>query len=158
MFLLIVSVLIVSLIYLNVIKPIFYWRKSGIFHVPLWKEVSQTLFSNKSFFETTTDEYKQFPDRRLLLRIKLENLVIKSAAHFVDFFFVNDDEVIELEMKNVFSRYTNDVIANCAFGIKCDSLKEKTNQFYTMGEALTVPKGTNALRGLVAAFFPSLFE
>ncbi|XP_017782406.1 PREDICTED: cytochrome P450 9e2-like [Nicrophorus vespilloides] len=36
-------------------------------------------------------------------------------------------------MKDVFTRYANDVIATCAFGIKCNSLKEPENEFYMMG-------------------------
>lgn len=36
-------------------------------------------------------------------------------------------------MKDAFSRYTNDVIATSAFGIKVDSLKDKENEFYLMG-------------------------
>ena len=33
-------------------------------------------------------------------------------------------------MKDAFSRYTNDVIASCAFGTKIDSLREPDNEFY----------------------------
>ncbi|KAJ8928362.1 hypothetical protein NQ314_019093 [Rhamnusium bicolor] len=68
------------------------------------------------------------------------------------------DEIIELEMKNVFTRFTNDIIANCAFGIKCDSLKDETNQFFTMGSSLSAPRGLNVLRGILAALFPKVFK
>lgn len=61
-------------------------------------------------------------------------------------------------MKNIFSRYANDVIANCAFGIKCDSLNEKNNEFYAMGLTVTTPSGVNAVRGVAAAFLPKVFE
>nr|XP_049464507.1 probable cytochrome P450 9f2 isoform X2 [Anopheles coluzzii] len=39
----------------------------------------------------------------------------------------------EHEMKDVFTRYANDVIATCAFGIKVDSLKNADNDFYVNG-------------------------
>jgi len=35
-----------------------------------------------------------------------------------------------MNMKDAFSKYTNDVIATCAFGIKIDSMKDSTNVFY----------------------------
>lgn len=82
----------------------------------------------------------------------------ETAEDFVDYFLLNENEVIELEMKNVFSRYTNDVIANCAFGIKCDSLKEEDNQFYVMGKTVTSPRGKSILRSILAAFLPKVFE
>lgn len=50
---------------------------------------------------------------------------------------VKDKEVLTLEMKDVFSRYTNDVIATCAFGVTCNSLKEKNNEFFLNGKELT---------------------
>jgi len=45
-------------------------------------------------------------------------------------------EKIDLEMKEFFSRYTNDVIATCAFGIKVNSFAEPKNDFYTNGKIL----------------------
>lgn len=44
---------------------------------------------------------------------------------------------IRWEMKGLFSRYTSDIIASCAFGLKVDSLKDRTNEFYTIGSAST---------------------
>lgn len=38
------------------------------------------------------------------------------------------------EMKDLFSRYTNDVIASCAFGIKVNSLKDVENDFFMTGK------------------------
>uniref|UniRef100_A0A182W957 Cytochrome P450 n=1 Tax=Anopheles minimus TaxID=112268 RepID=A0A182W957_9DIPT len=42
----------------------------------------------------------------------------------------------EHEMKDVFTRYANDVIATCAFGIKVDSLKNAENDFYLNGKKM----------------------
>ena len=38
-----------------------------------------------------------------------------------------------LELKDLYTRYSNDVIATTAFGIGVDSLKQPTNEFYMMG-------------------------
>lgn len=37
-------------------------------------------------------------------------------------------------MKEAFTRYTNDVIASVAFGIKVNSLLDKHSEFYEMGK------------------------
>lgn len=37
----------------------------------------------------------------------------------------------------MYFRYTNDVIASAAFGIKVDSLAEPNNLFYNMGKKVT---------------------
>jgi hypothetical protein len=48
--------------------------------------------------------------------------------------FRADDEMLILELKDLYTRYTNDVIATAAFGIGNDSLKNPTNEFYVMGQ------------------------
>ena len=65
------------------------------------------------------------------------SLMSLNANQFVNYFLQKDKEVIEVEMKNVISRFANDVIANTVFGFECDSLKEPDNEFYTMGRAAT---------------------
>lgn len=40
------------------------------------------------------------------------------------------------EMKELFTRYANDVIASAAFGIKVNSFKHKENEFFTTGKRL----------------------
>lgn len=42
-----------------------------------------------------------------------------------------------IEMKDLFSRFANDVIATCAFGIQINSLKDPQNEFYAMGKEFT---------------------
>jgi cytochrome P450 family 9 len=45
-----------------------------------------------------------------------------------------DGEILVLELKDLYTRYTNDVIATAVFGIGVDSLKHPTNEFYMMGQ------------------------
>ncbi|XP_055381428.1 uncharacterized protein LOC129612011 [Condylostylus longicornis] len=47
---------------------------------------------------------------------------------------VNTKDGIEFEMKNFFTLYTTDAIASTAFGLEVNSLKEKDNEFYKMGQ------------------------
>ena len=53
--------------------------------------------------------------------------------------------MLAVEMKDLFTRYTNDVIATSAFGIECDSLSKPKNEFYEMGRDVTNFGGLRAL-------------
>lgn len=73
-------------------------------------------------------------------------LISECSQQFTEYFVKEAEKEkgkCTLEMKDIFTRYTNDVIATCAFGIKCDSLKDKTNEFYTTGKEIT---GNNNIR------------
>lgn len=62
----------------------------------------------------------------------------------------------DMDMKDVFTKYTNDVIATCAFGIKINSMKDPTNKFYIYGnEAINFFK-TRPIRFLFLRTFPTL--
>ncbi|XP_076233762.1 cytochrome P450 9e2-like [Calliopsis andreniformis] len=49
-----------------------------------------------------------------------------------------------LELKDAFTKYTNDVIATCAFGINVDSMNDPNNKFYLYGKEAT-RFGSNAV-------------
>lgn len=61
------------------------------------------------------------------------DLIKKVADDFTDYFVTNEGSV-EIEMRETFTRFTNDVIASTAFGVEVNSLKEKTNEFFVMGQ------------------------
>ncbi|XP_075973976.1 cytochrome P450 9e2-like [Anticarsia gemmatalis] len=49
----------------------------------------------------------------------------------------SEEGYIDIECKDLTTRYANDVIASCAFGLKVDSLTEEDNTFYSMGRKTT---------------------
>ncbi|XP_055696966.1 probable cytochrome P450 9f2 isoform X2 [Phlebotomus papatasi] len=53
------------------------------------------------------------------------------------------------EMKDLFSRVSNDVIATCAFGINVDSLKHKSNDFYLAAKVLSDFSSVGKVLGMV---------
>jgi cytochrome P450 family 9 len=69
-----------------------------------------------------------------------------------------EGDVLILELKDFYTRYTNDVIATVAFGIGVDSLKQPTNEFYTMGQDLTHMNRFRALKWLGYISFPKLMQ
>ncbi|KAJ8953899.1 hypothetical protein NQ318_019139 [Aromia moschata] len=84
-------------------------------------------------------------------------LMAECAENFVQYFLEKDEDIIDVEMKNVCTRFSNDVIATTAFGIKVDSIREPNNEFYLMGKEATNFAGffTN-LKILVYFFVPKL--
>ncbi|XP_049948386.1 cytochrome P450 9e2-like [Schistocerca serialis cubense] len=47
------------------------------------------------------------------------------------------EDIFTVEMKDLFTRVANDIIATTAFGLKVDSLMDRDNSFYRMGRRLT---------------------
>ncbi|XP_058837445.1 cytochrome P450 9e2-like isoform X2 [Topomyia yanbarensis] len=65
----------------------------------------------------------------------------------------------EYDLKDMFSRFTNDVIATCAFGIKVDSLKDPDNDFFTNGKKSTHFQRLSVLLRLFAInLFPRITD
>ncbi|XP_049818313.1 cytochrome P450 9e2-like isoform X6 [Aethina tumida] len=64
-------------------------------------------------------------------------LIEGAAKNFTEYFTSQNENTIRVELKDIFTRYANDVIASCAFGIEIDSLKNKNNDFYAIGKELS---------------------
>ncbi|EFA09240.1 cytochrome P450 9e2 [Tribolium castaneum] len=87
------------------------------------------------------------------------SLISESAEQFAQYFANQDQDLITIEMKDIFTRFTNDVIANTAFGVKIDSLEERNNEFYLMGIEATDFRGFWRNMKIVIYFiFPTLFK
>ncbi|XP_043251552.1 cytochrome P450 9e2-like [Colletes gigas] len=61
-----------------------------------------------------------------------------------------------IEMKDTFTRYTNDVFASCAFGINVDSLADRDNKFYFYGKEALDIHSTGILKLVMLIVFPRL--
>ncbi|KAL1509789.1 hypothetical protein ABEB36_004471 [Hypothenemus hampei] len=85
-------------------------------------------------------------------------LINEVAQNFSAHFMEKEENLIELEMKDTFTRFTNDVIATSAFGLKVDSLNEPNNTFYTMGKAITNFSFLQSVKFLILMVFPKIFE
>lgn len=64
-------------------------------------------------------------------------LVSKCAIDFVQYLKEHPELTMEMDLKDVYTRYTNDVIATAAFGISVNSLKDQDNDFYINGKDAT---------------------
>lgn len=65
---------------------------------------------------------------------------------------------IELEMKDYFTRYANDVIASAAFGIKVNSFVDNKNKFYKTGQSVVKFSGLTMIKFILYGIMPRLMK
>lgn len=86
------------------------------------------------------------------------SLIDACAQNFLHYFTKDGKNSLEIELKDAFSRYTNDVIATTAFGIECNSLEYKNNEFYLMGKDVTNFTGLRILKFFGFILMPKLMQ
>lgn len=130
-------------------------------HMTNLSNPSDTLLSN-SLFMLKGQKWK---DMRSTLspaftssKLKgMYNLIYDIGEQFVRHFQENGQEQV-VEMKDAFARFANDVIATTAFGLECNSMKYKDNEFYLMGDKLTDFSGVQILKFILNSIAPGLME
>lgn len=65
------------------------------------------------------------------------NLIKKVADNFNDYLINKNQQTIEMEIKDLFMRFSNDVIASTAFAVEVNSLEDRNNEFFLMGKTVT---------------------
>ncbi|KAK4874004.1 hypothetical protein RN001_013364 [Aquatica leii] len=78
------------------------------------------------------------------------------TSNFTNYFKRQTGDTLELEMKDVFTRFTNDAIATTAFGIKCNSLQNRNDEFYLMAKDATNITGLKFFKFLLYNLFPGV--
>ncbi|KAI4501165.1 hypothetical protein M0802_003538 [Mischocyttarus mexicanus] len=123
-------------------------------------EVQDPLFG-KNLFALQDTRWKEtramltpaFTLSKLKGMFKLMN---ECGADFTEFLSKMPNDKKTIEMKDVFTRYTNDVIATCAFGITINSMKDRDNDFYVFGRKATNFDGIATLKFFLIRSFPFL--
>lgn len=83
----------------------------------------------------------------------------ETAEAFIQHLFKQNQEVVTVETKDFCSRYTNDAMANVIFGVKCNSLEDDQNAFYSYGKKATSFESLSILAiGFSYMIFPQLFK
>lgn len=86
-------------------------------------------------------------------------LMDDCATSFVGHLEKTSSQIDVLNMKDLFTRYANDVIATCAFGITVNSLEERENEFYKMGKIATdFGKTWNMIKITLYIMMPKLIK
>ncbi|KAJ6640976.1 Cytochrome P450 9e2 [Pseudolycoriella hygida] len=93
------------------------------------------------------------------MRLMFE-LIDECSGQVVNYFLkqnASDEGTKSVDMKDLFSRFTNDVVATCAFGIKVDSQENKDNEFFKMArEVMNGPKLKSFFKLFLFRTFPKL--
>jgi len=85
-------------------------------------------------------------------------LISECAVNFSEYLMnVSSDKQV-MEMKDIFTRYANDVIATCAFGITVDSMRNPENDFYIFGRKATNFGVISLIKILMYQHMPSLMR
>lgn len=84
-------------------------------------------------------------------------LMEKCAENFTNSFIKQGKNKEEIDTKDAFTKYTNDVIATCAFGIEIDSMKDPKNEFYVYGREVTRNDGWKQIIGILKFVFMKFF-
>jgi cytochrome P450 family 9 len=98
-----------------------------------WKDMRSTLspaFTSskmKMIFTLISETSKQ-------LTVHLENCLREQKAAAEDKPMADSADTLSLDLKDLFTKFTNDVIATAAFGIQCNTLQTPDNEFYRMGK------------------------
>lgn len=117
---------------------------------------SRNLFAlqNEKWHNVRTLLSPAFTSSKMKIMYKL---ISDCAVNFSE--FLSNDKTANdmIDIKSAFTRYTNDVIATCAFGISVDSMKNPNNDFYMMGKEATDPVKI-ALKFFFLRCFPNVMK
>lgn len=87
------------------------------------------------------------------LKIML-TLMSKCAMNLVTFLSTLPADESNIDIKDTVTKYANDVIATCAFGIEIDSMKNPTNHFYVYGKESVNSTGFRGVKVFLLQTFP----
>lgn len=62
----------------------------------------------------------------------------------------------DLEVKEIMSKFTTDIIGSCVFGLKCNSLTDPNSEFRSMGRKAVEPSLSRVIRLLLGILVPKL--
>lgn len=80
----------------------------------------------------------------------------EMTKHFLD--EVKQGKQIRLESKELCMRYASDIIASCAFGLKVNSIKDRDNEFFTVGRSLNFASKMMAIKIVLLRLMPKLMN
>ncbi|KAF5288520.1 hypothetical protein FQA39_LY15388 [Lamprigera yunnana] len=121
---------------------------------PLWGKNLIQMTSEEGWHNMRSTLTPSFTSSKMRMMF---NLMEECTAQYINYFKNENGEVI-LELKDTFTRFANDIIATCAFGIQCNSLKDKDNEFYAMSKDATNFSGIRSLKNFGYEFSSTLMK
>lgn len=62
----------------------------------------------------------------------------------------------DLEIKEIMSKFTTDIIGSCVFGLKCNAINDPNSEFRNMGRRVVEPSLNTVIRMLLSILIPIL--
>ncbi|KAK4873776.1 hypothetical protein RN001_013136 [Aquatica leii] len=118
---------------------------------PIWSKNLFAMPGDERWHEMRSTLSPAFTSSKMRVMF---SLMKESAQEYTDYYFNQKDMVVD-DFKDSFTKFANDVIANTAFGVKCNSLKDPTNEFYMTGKSFTF-KGFRGLIMMTIVFMPTI--
>ncbi|CAG9827798.1 unnamed protein product [Diabrotica balteata] len=85
------------------------------------------------------------------------SLISDISQKVADYFVSKNTDVVEIEMKEIATKYCTDVIASTAFGLEVHSLADPENEFYKNGAKLANLNDFRKIASfLINMFFPNI--
>lgn len=144
------------------IKDFEHFEDRDVFFVPRSDTLlgkSLLLLTGKKWHDMRSTLSPSFTSSKMR---QMFELVVECADDMAKYFIDESKQgkSIRWEMKSLFARYTIDIIASCAFGLKIDSLRDPNNEFFRFGNGMLSSRGkkNNALRFLLIRAFPNLMR
>lgn len=85
-------------------------------------------------------------------------LMAECAENYANFLLKVPFDASYVNVTDISARFSNDVVATCAFGIGINSIKDKNNDFYLIGKNALKFDGLNGLKFFGYALSPMLME
>lgn len=119
---------------------------------------------SKNIFSLTDDRWREMrttlsPTFTASKMKYMFQLVDKCAIDFVQYLKDHNDITEDVDLKDVYTRYTNDVIATAAFGVSVNSLEDRNNEFYLNGKDASSFDGFGkTVKFIGARMFPKILR
>ncbi|KAJ9577527.1 hypothetical protein L9F63_005900 [Diploptera punctata] len=84
--------------------------------------------------------------------------MVQTGKELQEYLKTPADKQEVLEVKDILARYSTDIIASCAFGIKCNCLKEPNSEFREWGRKIFQPSLKGRLLGIINFLVPSFMR
>lgn len=89
----------------------------------------------------------------------MHGLIVDTTKDFVDSLAkVVDAGTNVFDSRDLFHRFTNDVIGNCVFGITINSMEDKDNEFYKCGKSICNFEGMIGFKLMCYSLAPKLMK
>ncbi|KAK4873601.1 hypothetical protein RN001_012961 [Aquatica leii] len=119
---------------------------------PLWSKNLFAMEGGEEWHDMRSTLSPSFTSSKMKAMFGL----MKECSEQFSKHFSNNGDLVEVELKDTFARFANDVIATTAFGVTCNSFSDPNNEFYVLAKELNKFSGIKGLIFLLNFFAPSL--